>query len=302
MSVPVSLFGEVLFDAFPDGRRVLGGAPFNVAWHLQAFGLRPLLLSRIGSDADGQAILAAMGKWGLQRRGMEQDPGLPTGRVNVTLDGGEPAYEIVKPAAWDAIEGNIAPADDGWLYHGSLALRDQRSRRALAGLLARSHCKVFMDVNLREPWWNRALLDTWMARAHWVKVNEHELVQLSPGSGGVQQRARALLQSAGLDGLVVTRGAAGAMLLTANGEPTGAPAPQRVMVRDTVGAGDAFAAVMLLALNAGWPLRQGLQRALDFAASVCSLRGATSADAAFYAPWREAWSLSGHEHQEHEHV
>ena len=35
------IFGEVLFDQFEDGSSVLGGAPFNVAWHLQAFGMQP---------------------------------------------------------------------------------------------------------------------------------------------------------------------------------------------------------------------------------------------------------------------
>ena len=46
----VVIFGEVLFDDFPDGA-VLGGAPFNVAWHLQAFGLHPVVISRTGNDA-----------------------------------------------------------------------------------------------------------------------------------------------------------------------------------------------------------------------------------------------------------
>ena len=53
------VFGEVLFDIFPDGSRVLGGAPFNVAWHLQAFGCAPLFVSRIGEDENGEQVRAA---------------------------------------------------------------------------------------------------------------------------------------------------------------------------------------------------------------------------------------------------
>ena len=60
------IFGEVLFDCFPDGSRVLGGAPFNVAWHLQALGLEPLFLSRVGRDAAGREIRTAMGEWACQ--------------------------------------------------------------------------------------------------------------------------------------------------------------------------------------------------------------------------------------------
>ena len=57
------VIGEVLFDCFPDGSTVLGGAPFNVAWHLQAFGLRPLVVTRVGDDALGERVLTTMESW-----------------------------------------------------------------------------------------------------------------------------------------------------------------------------------------------------------------------------------------------
>ena len=68
------IFGEVLFDHFPNGTRVLGGAPFNVAWHLQAFGQAPLLCSRIGNDPDGASITAAMREWDMDTRELQLDP------------------------------------------------------------------------------------------------------------------------------------------------------------------------------------------------------------------------------------
>ena len=82
------IFGEVLFDAFPDGSRVLGGAPFNVAWHLRALGLDPLLVSRVGADGAGDEVLRAMHDWQLDVSGVQRDPNHPTGRVPVTLEGG----------------------------------------------------------------------------------------------------------------------------------------------------------------------------------------------------------------------
>lgn len=69
----VIIFGEVLFDCFPDGNVILGGAPFNVAWNLQAFGLSPLFISRIGDDSYGITIKEAMQNWGMDLRGLQLD-------------------------------------------------------------------------------------------------------------------------------------------------------------------------------------------------------------------------------------
>ena len=59
------IYGEVLYDRFPDGRSVLGGAPFNVAWHLQGFGLSPLMLTAVGNDQPGLQIRERMQQWGM---------------------------------------------------------------------------------------------------------------------------------------------------------------------------------------------------------------------------------------------
>ncbi|OQX46150.1 MAG: carbohydrate kinase, partial [Candidatus Sedimenticola endophacoides] len=97
------IFGEVLFDDFPDGSRVLGGAPFNVAWNLQALGARPLLISRVGNDALGRSIREQMQHWGMDLSAMQLDSAHPTGTVEVRIDDGEPSYEIVAPCAYDFI-------------------------------------------------------------------------------------------------------------------------------------------------------------------------------------------------------
>ena len=104
----ICIFGEVLFDHFPDGTRVLGGAPFNVAWHLQAFGQSPHFISRVGNDSAGEAIRNAMHEWGMDTRGLQTDPARPTGRVEVSFVDGEPTYDIVHPCAYDAIEADAA--------------------------------------------------------------------------------------------------------------------------------------------------------------------------------------------------
>ena len=104
MKQRLCIFGEVLFDHFPDGKHVLGGAPFNVAWHLQAFGQAPYFISRIGDDAEGETVRNAMRDWGMNTEGLQIDKHLPTGRVDIEFVDNEPHYDIVHPCAYDAIE------------------------------------------------------------------------------------------------------------------------------------------------------------------------------------------------------
>ena len=123
----VIIFGEVLFDCFPDGNIVLGGAPFNVAWHLQAFGVSTLFISRIGDDYYGNNIKEAMQNWGMDLSGLQLDSEHPTGVVNVNFINNEPHYEIVENSAYDFIQSSRLPSlkKDAILYHGTLALRSQ---------------------------------------------------------------------------------------------------------------------------------------------------------------------------------
>jgi fructokinase len=283
------LFGEVLFDHFPDGARVLGGAPFNVAWHLQAFGRRPRFVSRVGDDAEGREIRAAMQDWGMDTGDLETDPLLPTGRVEVTLEGGEPSYDIVHPCAYDAVAAMQAPAC-GILYHGSLALREPVSRRALERLLEAGPGLVFVDVNLRPPWSTAMPFDALLERADWVKLNHHELAEVSAGA---TVDPDAFVERHGLAGLILTLGAGGAELHTRGGGHYAAAPQAGTAVIDTVGAGDAFAAVTILGISLGWDPQSLLERAQAFASRIVGMRGATPASKDFYQPFLDAWGLAG---------
>lgn len=289
----VCIFGEVLFDHFPDGRRVLGGAPFNVAWHLQAFGLAPRFISRVGTDAEGDEVRAAMRDWGMDQGGLQLDDERATGRVSIHFEDGEPVYDIVDNCAYDAIDGvaAAASADDGCglLYHGSLALRNATSRAALAALRRAPPNGVFVDVNLRPPWWQRESVIELLSGANWVKLNRDELNQLGPAAPTPREQAEAMLRAHGLDGLIVTLGAEGAELLTADGLYLRASPQRGTEVVDTVGAGDALASVMILGLRNDWPLELTLERAQAFASAVVGQRGATIAEPAFYRAFDEQW-------------
>ena len=112
------LFGEVLFDVFPPGTQVLGGAPFNVAWHLQGFGLRPLLISSVGADDRGKQIKKRMQEWGMETSGLQTDEQHPSGIVQVSFNNGQPSYEILSDQAYDFIKTPQSDnVDIGLLYH-----------------------------------------------------------------------------------------------------------------------------------------------------------------------------------------
>ncbi|MBT8041012.1 MAG: carbohydrate kinase [Gammaproteobacteria bacterium] len=282
------VFGEVLFDEFPDGRRVLGGAPFNVAWHLAAFGEAPLLVSRVGEDADGIGVRRSMRGHGMDASGLQTDPKLPTGRVRVVFEDSEPSYDIVHPAAWDAIAAPAGGPRCSFLYHGSLALRDAASRDALQALRAGKPKTVFVDVNLRPPWWNRHQVLASLDGAQWVKLNQHELDALAPGRTAEARIAR-LIETHGLEGLLVTAGEEGAAMYNAQGEVFRAHTIPALEVVDTVGAGDALSSVTILGMMRGWPLQTTLERAQAFASAIVGRRGATVDDPAFYQPFIVAW-------------
>ena len=286
----INIFGEVLFDHFPDGSRVLGGAPFNVAWHLQAFGLSPHFISRVGNDTDGQEIRRLMAVWGMDCSGLQLDDNHMTGSVQVQLVEGEPHYDIVADSAYDFIAAeSLADQAGDILYHGSLALRNPVSRAALAQLKTGHPGKIFVDVNLRPPWWEQGLLGALLQDADWVKLNQDELAQLHPGQGDMEATMRSFVDTFALETLVVTCGAEGAVAMGKDWQPVKVKPEANLKVVDTVGAGDAFASVLLLGVSKSWPLALTLERAQGFAGAVVGQRGATADDASFYAPFIRQW-------------
>ncbi|MDH5517422.1 MAG: carbohydrate kinase [Gammaproteobacteria bacterium] len=286
------IFGEVLFDCFPDGSRVLGGAPFNVAWHCQAFGLQPLLISRLGDDALGQQIGAAMQHWSMDTTGIQTDPQHPTGKVDVSFNHGEPEYDIVENSAWDFIDQQTLPVLDQpcVLYHGSLALRSPISDSAFQQVKKHAAGALFVDINLRAPWWQSSVAQKLIGQSRWLKINKDELNLLVPQENDTASKLQYLLTATEIQRVVVTLGEKGAMAATKH--ETVSVAPKKItQLIDTVGAGDAFSSVLLLGLFKGWGLQQTLQRAQQFASAVVEQRGATTTDSDFYQPFISAWEL-----------
>jgi fructokinase len=289
------ILGEVLFDVFSSDVSVLGGAPFNVAWHLKGFGLSPLFISRIGEDAHGEAILRTMQAWDMDTSGIQVDAAHPTGRVQVELEEGQPQFTILPNQAYDFIDSDAALAAlkgqiCSLLYHGTLIGRgvSYAAVQALRQIVS----SIFVDLNLRAPWWDMETVHTLLNGARWVKMNEDELaVMVQPiehSEESLETMAHTLCLEAGWELLALTLGAQGAWLLNAERTYRGQAVILDAIV-DTVGAGDAFSAVTILGLHRGWALETMLNRALDFAAALCQIQGASPLDPDLYASYLNKW-------------
>jgi fructokinase len=287
----VIIFVEVLFDCFPDGNIVLGGAPFNVAWYLQAFGLSPLFISRIGNDSYGVTIREAMQNWGMDLRGLQLDSEHPTGLVKVNFINDEPHYEIVENSAYDFIKFSSLPSlkKDVILYHGTLALRSLSCVETLQKIKADISPSIFLDVNLRMPWWNLKTIELLLKEISWLKLNEAELSLIVPQESNTENRIKYLFATFPLNNITLTQGKAGAVSFRSNGDHAVPLRDQQQIIPsqttsvvDTVGAGDAFSSILILGIVKGWDTTKTLVRAQEFASAIVGIRGATIQDKSFY--------------------
>lgn len=281
---PVTIFGEVLFDCFPGGEQKLGGAPFNVAWHLQALGDAPAFISRIGEDELGALIEADMKIWGMDTALLQHDKQHPTGRVNITISHDEPSYDIAQGSAWDFIDSPALAAlpARGLFYHGSLAARSDSSFDTLQKLTENPDYDIFVDVNLRAPWWQKETLYRWLEQARWVKLNQDELAELGFRSADLHQDITRMHTHFHLDQLIVTCGDEGAIVRDNDGEIHLVKPSGSTEVVDTVGAGDAFTAMYIHGLLHDWDINTALHRAQAFASRVVGQRGAIGKDKNIY--------------------
>ena len=275
------IFGEVLFDCFPDGSAVLGGAPFNVYVHLGRMGLNPLMITRVGEDARGAVMLEAMRERGLCIEGVQRDPERFTGEVVVSIsDEGHPHFDIRPGQAWDAMDGGealaiLAGKQPSMLYCGTLALRSKASREACLRVLQETDAPLFLDVNLRDPWWERPLVDELLAKATWVKCNEQEGEMLFGIRNEAEGRERLpeICRNQGLRQLILTLSERGAMVTDGERIWQEAPPVDVRLFMDSVGAGDACACGLLEGILKGYSPEVSLGNALQLASDICRVRG-----------------------------
>jgi fructokinase len=284
-------FGEILWDCLPSGKHA-GGAPFNVAAHLAQIGVSSALISCVGRDPLGDEILEVAGHKNVNVDFVTRARiGLPTGTVLVTLDEhGNATYELVKPAAWDEIrvpkKALDAVSKSRAFIYGSLAGRSPYNLDQVDRLLDLKGPMKFFDVNLRPPFVDPPLVLDLAKRADVLKLNDGEVGQfahwvrtgeLIPDTprdeASIARDCKTLAEATGVNCVCVTRAEEGAALWD-RGSLTTATAPH-VEVKDTVGAGDAFMAGLMVGLTRGMDHKRVLEIACRLGAYVASHFGAT---------------------------
>ena len=272
--------GEALWDVLPEGKK-LGGAPANFAYHTGQFGLDTLAISALGEDRLGDETIAAIEEQGLNYM-MPRVP-YPTGTVQVTLDDeGIPAYDIKENVAWDNIpftdEMKAVAQNCRAVCFGSLAQRNVVSRGTIKKFLSTTpdDCMKIFDINLRQNFYTKEVIDDSLHLCNVLKINDEELVVIGRMFGypglDMQDKCWLLLGKYNLDILVLTCGVNGSYVFTP-GAMSFYETP-KVEVADTVGAGDSFTGTFCACILKGKSVADAHRIAVDASAFVCTQKGA----------------------------
>ncbi len=253
MSKKILAIGELLWDILP-GERKLGGAPANLAYRLNSLGNPTWLVTRVGSDSDGEEALNILKEHGFHTDYIQIDPENPTGTVNVFFDEHKnPDYTINRPVAYDYIEWNegisaLAQSVDCIVY-GTLAQRSRITYDTIHQLIDLAENAVkFCDVNLRKNCYSKQAIEQSLKKATIAKLNHHEAMELGSTFGLINTDLPALVKEIGelfhLEICLVTLEQEGALACTTEGAIHYSPG-YRVKMEDPLGAGDAFSAAFL---------------------------------------------------------
>lgn len=286
----IVVVGEVLIDVFENYQRI-GGAPFNFAFHLKRLGWPVRFLTRIGDDPQGRDIQRRLASQGFEGEDIQVDRDHATGTVQVALDAaGVPRFDIRSDVAYDYIDpegvGAIHWPSVQMIYFGSLSQRTAGAFRRIQRFIAQRspRTRVFCDINLRPPHINAEAVLASLTQADIVKLNTEELDKIQELAGRPSQDEDGvawMMRRFSVETAILTLGEEGSMILTANQTAAAAPTAGGRVV-DTVGAGDAYAAIAAAGLLKGLPLETVAAAASGFAARICSLPGAVPEDDEVY--------------------
>ena len=270
-----------------------GGKGCNQAAAAARLGHPTLMVGRVGADAAGGELVAALQRTGCDTKHVRRAAGTPTGTAVVLLQpSGENSIIIVGGAntddvgAWTRASVD-ADAASSLPSAGALLLQREVSdatNTALAEAAVAAGVPVFLDLGGVDTPPPPALL----ACVHTLSPNEAELARVAGArvaggdagaadDGAVQAAAEALL-AMGPHAVLVKRGSRGAMLVTKGGETSGdtltvttIPAFPVSRVVDTTGAGDCFTGAYAVAMLRGLEAADAMRFAAA-AAAVCVTR------------------------------
>ncbi len=288
----VIVVGEILIDIFDTCERV-GGAPFNFAFHLKQLGLPVRFFSRIGDDKNGQKISSFVTSHGFDAKDLQVDGKHPTGTVTVALDGnGMPTFTIHQNVAYDFLDFDpmasiLEKNQISLVYFGSLVQRTPQALDHMGAFLARNsqRARCFCDINLRPDCYSRESVLQSLTRSDILKLSEEELYEIARLlglTGKYTEIAMHLLKTYEIEMLLLTKGEKGSEAFTAATHEA-VDAQKVIKIVDTVGAGDAFAAMVALGITKNWPLAKMLEKASDMARRICMIEGAIPDQNDFYS-------------------
>lgn len=270
-------FGEVLWDVYPEDR-FIGGAPLNFAAHCAKHGLDAYMLSAVGDDELGRQTLLRLKAFGLHTDFVSILPHKQTGKCLVTLDENSvPSYNLLSDVAWDEIPCDTAGQAFDVLYFGTLALRSQANLANLNALIAANDFRhIFVDVNIRPPFYSRASICFALEHATIVKISDEELptvataLEMTVGDDH-EKNAKALAEKfPNLQLILITLGKEGSCAYDVASDTFYHQGPVEANVVSTVGAGDSFGAAFLARYWEGQPIECCLEHATRVAAFVVS--------------------------------
>ncbi len=235
------------------------GAPFIFAVQAARLGLKTAAIGSVGADAFGDCLLNQLTADGVSRDGVRQLPDQPTGVAFASYQvdgsrsfvfslgaGGHISADMLQPALFDGLRCFHIMGSTLSMSADVLSV----CRQAL-GLALEAGALISFDPNLRPellpPDEARLAFADFMAAADVLLPTEAELLQLS-GAGALKQAVAELLAERPERLIVVTRGAQGCTVYSADGL-VDAPG-YRVEAIDPTGAGDCFGAGFLSELLA----------------------------------------------------
>ncbi|MBC8601952.1 carbohydrate kinase [Parabacteroides acidifaciens] len=270
--------GELLWDMLPTGKKA-GGAPINFVYHASRLGAEGYAISAVGDDELGHEILKELDNNSIQYL-IEKVP-YPTGTVQVTLQNGIPDYVINERVAWDHLSPtsnaiDLAERADAICF-GTLGQRSAQSRETIQAILSFAPDEAYrcFDINLRQHYYTKELIEESLYLANVFKINDAELAVLRDMfrlEGTDKEVAKWFIERYNLRMLVLTAGASYSTIYTVKEEST-LQTPE-VQVADTVGAGDAFSGALIISLLKGASLKEAHEFAVKTAAYVCTKEGA----------------------------
>ncbi len=283
----ITSFGEILFDVYPD-KKLLGGAPFNFIYHVKKMTGSGNFISRVGDDDLGKKILSLADSNELGNY-IQIDYEHLTGVANANLDKNKiPHWQIELNRAYDFIEINeqinhMIEEKTDCLYFGTLVQRNETSRKTIRSLFGKK-IKYFCDLNIRQDFYSKEIIESSLIASNAVKLNIEELdlvnVLLIKEKSGIEETAKQIMKKYQIELLCVTQGSDGSFLF--KGKEVDHCKINADKIVDTVGAGDAYAAVLCLGYLNRWDISRLNKLASGFAAKIVSVPGALPSDDLIY--------------------